>query len=179
MAVPIEPVEIRTTAANDWIWVVVGSSMSILLVFVLVTSDASDWQSSPGMRHEELYRLLVQLVGVTGFQMFAWGLALFCGLNAVGGAWRLRDDGFALRADQHGLVLHPSFFHSQLRWSDVESIELIDGHPPRIAIKPKRRFWSLSQPFTGRAVQLNIISVGRSYETAQIEVDKMHRWQER
>jgi hypothetical protein len=176
MAAAIEPIEMRTTAANDWTWTLVGLVISVLTVYELVTSSSADWQTVGGIRGEWLYLLVENVVGVTGIRILVGGMALVLGFNALAAAWRLRDDGFALRADETGLTFHPSFHSAQLDWSDVESVELGGRRPARITIRLKRRFWSLTHPFTGRNVQLNIVAIGLSYRTAETEVRKMRRW---
>lgn len=146
MTKAVEPVEIRTTPANDWTWAIVGSVGSNLAVFGLVTFSVADWQTAQGIRGEGLYLLIERLVGVTGIRILVVGMALMFGLNALAAAWRLRDDGLALRADEYGLMFHPSFHAAPLVWSDVESVRLGGRHPARITIRLKKRFWSLTHP---------------------------------
>jgi hypothetical protein len=176
MAEAAELVEIRTTPANDWTWIVVGSVMSAVAGFALATSSADDWQNVQGIRGEWLYAFLLRLVGVTGMRIFVVGFALLFGLNALAAAWRRKDDGLALRADEHGLAFHPSFCAAPLNWSDVESVEIGGRLPARITIRLNKRFWSLTRPFTGRDVQLNIVAIGSSYRAAEAKVRKMRRW---
>lgn len=118
------------------------------------------------------------LVGPNGVRIVLVGFGLVSGLKALGAAWRLIDGKVALRADSHGLIFHPSFYNGALNWNDVESVKIGGRHPARIIIQLKRRFWSLTHPFSGRDVQLNIIAIGSSYRSAETAVRKMRHWQE-
>jgi hypothetical protein len=171
-----EPVEIRTTRSNDWTGVIVGSVAFLAGTFTLATSSAADWQTAQGIRREWLYLLFERVVGVMGVRIFFVGFVLAFGLNALGAAWRLRDGRIALRADSSGLTFHPSFRTGSLSWSDVDSIRINSGLLARITIRLKRRFWSVTHPFTGRDVQLNLRAIGSSHRSAESAARKMQEW---
>ena len=173
-----EPLEIRTTRANDWTWTVIGSLFFLMAGYALVVSSDADWHNAQGIRGEGIYLLFEGLVGASGVRIVVAGLGLVFGLNALGAAWRLIDGRVALRADTQGLIFHPSFYNAALNWNDVESVNIGGRRPARIIIRLKRRFWSLTHPFSGRDVQLNIIAIGSSYRSAETAVRKMRHWQE-
>jgi len=171
-----QPIELRTTRTNDWTWIIVGAAIFLLTSYALAASSAADWQDMHLLHGEQVYLLLKRLVGVTGVRVLCGGLALVFGLDALGSIWRLKDGGIALQADSRGLIFHPSFHYSRLNWADVESVELTGGHPATIKVSLKHRFWSLTRPFTGRNIQLNLIAIGSTYRRAEAAVTQMRHW---
>ena len=171
-----EALEIRTTRGHDWTWVVAGSVMSLLFGYTLATGSDADLQTAQGVRGEWIYWPFEHVVGVTGIRIFLGGIALVFGLNALGAAWRLWDGRVALKADSRGLIFHPSYYNRALDWSDVDFVKLGGRRPAKIVIRLKRRFWSVTHPFTGRNVELNIVAIGSSYRSAEAAVCKMRHW---
>lgn len=108
----------------------------------------------------------VALIGLAILPVLTWVL--------IGAAWRLRDRRPILRADAHGLSLHPSYAAQSLPWSAVKSLAIKTpffgrgaGLPQAlIRLRLAKPIRSLANPFGSREIRLRLYRLGLSHRQA-------------
>jgi hypothetical protein len=108
----------------------------------------------------------VALIGLAILPVLTWVL--------TGAVWRLWDRRPILRADAHGLSLHPSYAVRSLPWSAVKSLAIKTpffartGGPPQafVRLRLTKPIRSLANPFGSHEIRLRLHRLRLSHRQA-------------